>query len=351
MALVTIANGACRVCKALPLDGKAILGQGPRPILFSKASELRAFFGRAARRLNERAVLLLVLTTAMWGANGVVSRAAVGAVAPMTLVALRWLFVCAVLLPIVRAPFLAHLPELRRNWRFLAAMALCGFTGFNVLFYLAGYWTSAVNITLLQGAIPPMVFAGAVLFKGEPVTPRQIAGMAVSFLGVGLIATRGDFAHLGDLSFNLGDLMMLAACALYAGYTIALRGRPHLPPLVFFAGMAVAAFAASLPFLAAEIALGRAYWPSGKGFALVLFVALAPSLLSQLFFMRAVELIGPGRAGIFSNLTPLFGAFFAIVLLGEPFHLYHAGAMALGLAGIALAESAKRQKVVPHETP
>jgi drug/metabolite transporter (DMT)-like permease len=349
--IVAIANAACRVCKALPLDGKAILGQGPRPIHCWKASELRAFFGRAARSLNERAVLLLVLTTAMWGANGVVSRAAVGAVAPMTLVALRWLFVCAVLLPIVRTPFLAHLPELRRNWRFLTAMALCGFTGFNVLFYLAGYWTSAVNITLLQGAIPPMVFAGAALFKGEAVTPRQVAGMSVSFLGVGLIATRGDLAHIGDLSFNLGDLMMLAACALYAGYTIALRGRPHLPPLVFFAGMAVAAFAASLPFLAAEIALGRAYWPSGKGFALVIFVALAPSLLSQLFFMRAVELIGPGRAGIFSNLTPLFGASFAIVLLGEPFHLYHAGAMALGLAGIALAESVKRRKVVPHETP
>ena len=143
--------------------------------------------------------------------------------------------------------------------------------------------------------------------------------------------------------------MMLAACALYAGYTIALRGRPHLPPLVFFAGMAFAAFAASLPFLAAEVALGHSYWPTGKGFALVLFVALAPSLISQLFFMRAVELIGPGRAGIFTNLTPLFGAFFAIVLLGEPFHLYHAGAMALGLSGIALAESAKRQKVANDE--
>jgi drug/metabolite transporter (DMT)-like permease len=340
---------AFRDCKALPLDASANLGQGPRPFPFLKEPGLRAFFGRAARSLNERAVLLLVLTSAMWGANGAVSRAAVGAVAPMTMVALRWLFVCAVLLPIVRGPFIAHLPELRRHWRFLAAMALSGYTGFNVLFYLAGYWTSAVNITLLQGSIPPMVLAGAALFKGEPVTPRQVAGMGVSFLGVGLIATRGDFAHLGDLSFNLGDLMMLAACALYAGYTIALRGRPHLPPLVFFAGMAVAAFAASLPFLAAEVASGHSYWPTGKGFALVLFVALAPSLLSQLFFMRAVELIGPGRAGIFTNLTPLFGAFFAIVLLGEPFHLYHAGAMALGLSGIALAESAKRQKVANDE--
>jgi drug/metabolite transporter (DMT)-like permease len=311
---------------------------------------LRAFFGRTARSLNERAVVLLVLTAAMWGANGVVSRAAVGAVAPMTMVTLRWLIVCAVLLPLVRAPLVARLPEMRRHWRFLAAMALSGYTGFNVLFYLAGYWTSAVNITLLQGAIPPMVLAAAALFAHEKVIPRQVAGMAVSFLGVGLIATRGDLTHIGALSFNLGDLMMLAACALYAGYTIALRKRPPLPPLVFFAGMAVAAFAESLPFLGAEIALGHAYWPTAKGWALVFFVALAPSLVSQLFFMRAVELIGPGRAGIFSNLTPLFGAFFAIVLLGEPFHFYHGVAMALGLAGIALAESAKWRRVAPHES-
>jgi drug/metabolite transporter (DMT)-like permease len=306
--------------------------------------DLRAYFGLAAKSLNERAVLLLVLTSAMWGANGVVSRAAVGAIPPMTMVTLRWLIVCALLLPLVREPFLKYAPELRRHWRFLSVMALSGFTGFNVLFYLAGYWTSAVNITLLQGSIPPFVLAGAVLFAKEKVAPRQVAGMAVSFAGVGVIATRGDLAHIGDLSFNLGDLMMLAACAMYAGYTIALRNRPHLPPLVFFAGMAVAAFAASLPFLAGELAMGRAYWPTPKGWALVAFVALAPSLVSQLFFMRAVELIGPGRAGVFSNLTPLFGAFFAIILLGEPFHPYHAAAMALGLSGIALAESAKRSR-------
>ncbi|WP_298355428.1 DMT family transporter [Rhodoblastus sp.] len=302
---------------------------------------MRPIFGRAARVLNERAGLLLVLTSAMWGANGVVSRAAVGAIAPMTLVTLRWLIVCAVLLPLVHEPFTRNLPQLRRHWRFLAAMALAGYTGFNVLFYLAGHWTSAVNITLLQGAIPPMVLAGAALFKGEKVFPRQIIGMAVSFLAVGEIATRGRLADIAEISFNFGDLLMLGACALYAGYAVALRGRPHMPPMVFFSGMAVAAFAASLPFFVAEVALGQAFWPSGKGFALAIFVALAPSLISQLFFMRAVEMIGPGRAGIFTNLTPLFGALFAILLLGEPFHLYHGVAMALGLAGIALAESAR----------
>jgi drug/metabolite transporter (DMT)-like permease len=301
-----------------------------------------AHFRRIGRALNDRAILLLALTAAMWGANGAVSRAAVGEISPMTMVTLRWLIVCGVLLPLLGRELAAQAPVLLRRWRYVALMALSGYTGFNVLFYLAGYWTSAVNITLLQGSIPPMVLAGAALFKGLRVTPLQMAGMAVSFVGVGLIAVRGDLAHLGALAFNLGDLMLLAACALYAGYTVALRDRPHLPPAVFFVGMAIAAFLASIPFMAAEIAMGKTYWPTGKGFALVAFVAIFPSLLSQLFFMRAVELIGPNRAGIFTNLTPLFGAFFAIVLLGEPFHLYHAAALALGLGGIALAEAGKR---------
>jgi drug/metabolite transporter (DMT)-like permease len=303
---------------------------------------LNDIFRKAGRSLNDRAILLLVLTAAMWGANGVVSRAAVGQIAPMTMVTLRWLFVCALLLPLAGREIRAQAPALLKNWRFLVLMALCGYTGFNVLFYLAGYWTTAVNITLLQGSIPPLVLGGAALFKGIRITPMQIVGMATSFVGIGLIATRGDLSDIAALAFNTGDLMLLAACALYAGYTIALRERPHLPPLVFFAGMAMAAFVESLPFFAGEILSGKFYTPSGKGVLLAIFVAVAPSFLSQLFFMRAVELIGPGRAGIFTNLTPLFGAFFAITLLGEPFHLYHAAAVLFGLGGIVLAERGKR---------
>ena len=228
--------------------------------------------------------------------------------------------------------------------RYLALMALAGYTGFNVLFYLAGSRTSAVNIVLLQGVIPAAVLAAGAVFKGLRATPLQVAGIVLSFGGAGLIATRGDLLAVGGLSFNSGDAMMLAACVLYALYTVALRDRPPLAPLVFFSGMAIAAFLESLPFFAFEVASGGFFWPTGRGWAFVLFVALFPSLVSQIFFMRAVELIGPGRAGVFTNLTPLFGALFAISLLGEPFHAYHAGAMIMGLSGIALAEWGGRKR-------
>ena len=54
--------------------------------------------------------------------------------------------------------------------------------------------------------------------------------------------------------------------------------------------------------------------------------------------MRGVELIGPGRAGLFVNLVPVFGAILAVAILGEPFRPYHALALALVLGGIWLAE-------------
>jgi hypothetical protein len=39
--------------------------------------------------------------------------------------------------------------------------------------------------------------------------------------------------------------------------------------------------------------------------------------MSQLFFIRGVELIGPNRAGIFVNLIPILGMGLAILILRE----------------------------------
>jgi drug/metabolite transporter (DMT)-like permease len=75
---------------------------------------------------------------------------------------------------------------------------------------------------------------------------------------------------------------------------------------------------------------------------LLLAAALGPAFAGQLFYIRGVELIGPGHAGVFVNLVPVFGALMAVVLLGEPFALYHVVALALVVGGIAIAQRAKR---------
>ena len=87
-----------------------------------------------------------------------------------------------------------------------------------------------------------------------------------------------------------------------------------------------------------EMAAGAIRWPDARGLAIIVYVAVFPTILSQLLFMRGVELIGASRAGLFVNLVPVFGAVLAVAILGELFRSYHAFALALVVGGIWLAE-------------
>ena len=179
-----------------------------------------------------------------------------------------------------------------------------------------------------------MLIFGLVAF-GTRIGLLQALGTALTLVGVGAIAARGDLQVLRSFSFLIGDVFMLIACASYAVYTLALRDRPKVSGFVFFSVLALAALMISLPLLAWEIAAGEVIWPDLRGFAILLYVTLFPSLLSQIFFMRGVELIGPGRAGLFVNLVPVFGAILGVAILGEPFRWYHAVGLALARRDLA----------------
>ena len=282
--------------------------------------------------------LLLTLTTLAWAGNAVASRLAAGHISPMALTALRWVGVVALLAPFMTRPIRAAAPVLLPIWRRILVMGGLGFTAFNALMYAAAYHTTAVNIAIFQGAVPVFVLIGGLVAFGTRIGLLQALGTALTLVGVGAIAARGDLQVLASFSFLIGDVFMLIACASYAVYTLALRDRPKVSGLVFFSVLALAALAISLPLLAWEIAAGEVIWPDLRGFAILLYVTLFPSLLSQIFFMRGVELIGPSRAGLFVNLVPVFGAILGVAILGEPFRWYHAVGLVLVLGGIWLAE-------------
>jgi drug/metabolite transporter (DMT)-like permease len=223
-------------------------------------------------------------------------------------------------------------------------MGICGFTAFNSLFYIAAHETTAVNLGIIQGAMPMFVLFGAFVILRAPVRMLQIVGALVTMSGVAFIASQGDFARLAEFEVNPGDGLMIIACVLYALYAVLLRKRPAVSGLVFFTVLSVVAAVSSLPLFVLEIAQGTLQMPTAKGWLIVAYIALFPSCLSQIFFMRGVELIGPGRAGVFINLVPIFSSLLAVMLLGEPFHGYHAIALTLVLLGIALSERSNAKR-------
>jgi drug/metabolite transporter (DMT)-like permease len=187
-----------------------------------------------------------------------------------------------------------------------------------------------------------LVLLGALALHRTPIRLGQAVGVGVTLAGVALVASHGHLSALLALRFNLGDVFMLVACGFYAAYTLALRGRTGVSGFAFFAGLAAAAFATTVPLMAAEALAGAAVWPTLAGWAILAFVALGPSFVAQIFYMRAVELIGPGRAGLFINLVPVFGALMAVALLGEPFGWHSGLALLLVFGGILLAETSVR---------
>jgi drug/metabolite transporter (DMT)-like permease len=299
---------------------------------------------RAFRLLTGNAYIMLFLTTFLWAGNAVASPMAVGHLSPMTLVLLRWIVSCSVLVVIARHAMAADWPVLKRHLPYLFMMGAFGYTAFNILFYIAGHHTTAINIAILQGTMPAIIILVGLFAYREAPTGLQWIGTVITMLGVIVVASGGELARLLTLRFNYGDILVLAATLLYAAYAAALRQRPQVSALGFFAFMAGAAIVTSLPPAIYEIASGQAMWPTAKGWLLILYIGLGPSLLAQLMFMRGVELIGPTRAGIFTNIVPVLGPILAVLILGERFGGHHALGLALVLGGIAIAERGKAAK-------
>ena len=295
---------------------------------------------RPVDALYNAPILLLTLTALFWGGNAVAGRLAIGHITPLTLVFLRWLLVLIVLWPIYGGQIREHWPDIKPRLGSIVLMAFLGFTGFNVLFYFGAHYTTAINIGILQGSIPVFVLAGAFLAHGARTTPLQLVGVLITLVGVVVVATRGEPRKILDLDLNGGDLAMLAACALYAFYTVALRNRPKMTGPAFFTLLAMVAAATSVPLILAEIAIFGFTPPTLEGWLITIFVAAFPSCIAQLFFMRGVDLIGPGRAGVFVNLVPVFAAALGVGLIGEPFAWFHAAALVLVIGGIWLAQRA-----------
>ena len=297
---------------------------------------------RSLQRLYRWPSLLLGLAALFWAGNTIAARLAIDEISPLTLTALRWAMVAAVLWPVYGREIRRHWPQIRPRLALIVLLALLGMTGFNALYYVAAHDTSAINIAILQGSMPIFVLAGAYLAHGSRAGLVQQLGVLITALGVAVVATHGAPQSILEVEFNQGDLVMLAACVLYALYTVALRDRPNMPGVPFFALLALIAAITSLPLVIFEVMGGSFRLPTAQGLAVTVWIAIFPSFLSQIFYLRGVDLIGPGRAGVFVNLVPVFAAVLAVGLISEPFAPYHAAALILVLGGIWLAQRTAR---------
>ena len=291
--------------------------------------------------MNSRAYFYLCVTALFWGGNSVAGKMAVGHVSPMVLTTLRWVFALIIILVAMTPQIRRDWQKIKQHWLQLLAYGVIGFTTFNALLYSALKYTSAINAVILQAGIPMLIFLFNFMLFRTRASIAQVIGFTVTLIGVLITAAHGDIASLMQLEFNFGDALMIAACIVYAAYTVALRWKPVMHWQSFIAAPAFGALISAIPLLFWEIGNGTAIFPDMTGWIIVLYAAIFPSLMSQVLYVRGVEMIGANRAGLFINAIPVFGTLLSVMLIGETFHTFHLIALFLVLGGIAIAEKGR----------
>lgn len=285
-----------------------------------------------------KAYIFLVITGLGWAGNAVVGKFAVGHVGPMTLTVSRWAIALAIIVMLSLPQIRADWPEIKKNWLVCFVFSGLGFTVFNALLYTALQHTSAINVVIEQAGIPGIIFIGNYLLFRIKLGAGQIIGYLITLLGVAFTASNGSLQTILGLDFNLGDLLMLLACVIYAAYTVSLRYKPSIHWKSMFAASAFGALVAAVPLFAWEVSSAGFVVPDMIGWGAILFTSLVPSLVSQILYVRGVELIGPNRASLFINTIPVFGTLLAVIFLPEPLLGFHIIALVLVITGIAIAE-------------
>ena len=290
------------------------------------------------RSLYSRPYLLLSLTSLFWAGNAVVGRAVVGIVPPVALSQFRWCAAFLLVLPFAWPHLREEFGIVRRHLGLLTLMAFAGITAFNTMLYWSLQYTTAINATLMQSSGPLMIGLWSFVLFRDPLTRRQLAGILISLCGVAAIVSGGDPARLARLTLNIGDLVIIAAIAVYALYSTLLRKRPGVSALSFLAVTIGIGALLLVPLTVVEHLAGGRFAPLNAGaVAALAYVSLFPSVVAYLCYNRGVQLIGANRSGPFLHLVPLFGALLAIVFLGERPGIHHALGAVLIVGGVVLA--------------
>ena len=287
--------------------------------------------------LWSRAYLLLTMTALFWAGNSIVGRAARDLVPPAALSFWRWVIALALLLPLAWPHLKRDWPLLRANWPIMLLLGTLGIGAFNTMLYTGLQTTTALNSMMIQSAQPALILMVGALVMQDRTSARQVAGVAVSLVGVLIIIARGDAAMLQALQLNGGDAIIAFAVRLWALYSVLLRRRPPVHPLSFLAASIMVGIIVIAPFYAVEIGAGRLIVPTTGSALAIAYVSIFPSFLAYLFFNRGVELIGSAATAQYLNVMPLMGAGLAMLFLGETLHLFHVAGLAVVVAGIFVA--------------
>lgn len=253
-----------------------------------------------------------------------------------TLLALRMLFAAPLFMAMA---WWAGRPVEVITRRDIMSITALGFLGYYLGSFLdlAGLqYISAGFGRLILYLYPTLVLLMSAAFLKQPLRPRQLVSLALSYAGIALVFSTE--ARLGDrLELTiLGAALVFGSAITYATYLVAGSRLVHK-----FGSMRFSAYASLIAtgFVMAHffaIRPAQALLVDGKVYALVTVLAVFSTVLPLWLMAEGLKRIGANQVSLVACAGPLATMAFASAFLGEPVTLIQIAGAALVLAGVLI---------------
>ena len=265
-------------------------------------------------RVNARAVgtALCVVSAGSYGATGVLGKLAYDEGLPVTgLLAGRFTLAAIILWAIVVALGPAARPS-RRGALAGVGLGLAVYAAQTGSFFWALTRLDAALTVLLVYVAPVLVAVGAVAFGRERLSAAQLVALPVALGGTALVAT-GNGVGAAD---GLGVLLAFACAVAFAAYMLlshAVVG--HVHPVALSATVCTGC---AISFTTAAAIGGHLpTGTSGRGWLLILALAIMSTVIAITTLAAGTARVGPSTATILSTFEPLVATILAVTLLDE----------------------------------
>ena len=279
-------------------------------------------------------VLIAIVSSCLGGTAAAVTRYLVGNADPITLAILRWGIGFIVLLPVALS-LRAKWPQ-RSDWPAVAALGLCFFGLFFVLYNIAVGYTTAARASLALSTLPLQTMVVGALLGIEPLTLRKSLGVGIAVLGV-LGALGSGLAAAPEGAWR-GELIMTAAVLCMAFYNVWSRPFIQRSSALGFLTVGMGAGAAALVLVGVlthrvEVLsqFEAPQWIAG------IYLGVGGGALAFILWVLALERASPTRVANTMTVNPIAAGLLAAVLVNEPITLNLVAGLIAVFAGIWIA--------------
>ena len=262
---------------------------------------------------------------------------------PVSLAFYRWGLASVCLIPIVWQRFRNEKAMFAKHKQYLFWTAITGVTIFNTFIYLAGHYTSAINLALIGTTSAPVfatILAG--IFLKEKIGIFRIAGTVICFVGILYLLSQGNFQRLKDFHFGKGDLLILFSAFSFAIYNTLVRKKPaEISPIFFLFVVFALGTLCLLPFYIYELMHNPPVQWNLNMILIIIYLGLGNSIIAFFCWNASISRLGASGTALFANLIPVFSALEAVFFLGEEFSAIHLVSSLLILGGLIVANLKK----------